>query len=116
MGSAGPPPDGQARARLTGRRHPLDHRDHAEGGDGRSSHASDERKYAPANGRKAAISVETGNSEPTRVSFRHLKEADLERGPGLAEKALAPQPAFAGFVIRHYRSYRNWLDSQKKKD
>lgn len=94
----------------------MDYRDHAEGGDGMVSHAANELKYASAGGRKVVIGVETGNSEPQKVSFYHLKEADLERELGLAEKAFAPQPAFAGFVIHHYRTYRNWLDSQKKKD
>lgn len=94
----------------------MDYRDHAEGGDGMISHAANELKYASAGGRKVAIGVETGNSEPQKVSFHHLREADLERELGLAEKAFAPQPAFAGFVIHHYRTYRNWLDRQKKKD
>lgn len=94
----------------------MDYRDHAEGGDGMVSHAANELKYASAGGRKVVIGVETGNSEPQKVSFHHLREADLERELGLAEKAFAPQPAFAGFVIHHYRTYRNWLDRQKKKD
>lgn len=88
----------------------MDYRDHAEGADGIISHAEDEMKYASAAGRKLIIGIETGKSEPQKVSFFHLKEADLERELGLAEKAFAPQPAFSGFVIHHFRTYRQFVE------
>jgi len=94
----------------------MDYRDRAEGRDGIISHAESELKYAAAAGRKVIIGIETGKNEIKKVSFNHLKEADLERELALAEKAFASEPAFAGFVIHHYRTYRNWLGSQAAKN
>lgn len=42
-------------------------------------------------------------------------EADMQRELKLAEKAFRKQPAFAGFAIHHFRSYRKWLDRQRTK-
>ncbi len=94
----------------------MDYRDRAEGRDGIIAHAENELRYAASIGRKVVIGVETGKNEIRKVSFHHLKEEDLERELGLTEKAYAASPAFAGFVIHHYRTYRQWLESQKKKD
>lgn len=93
----------------------MDYRDHAEGRDSIISLAAEELKYAAAKGRKVVIGVDTSPGELDKVSFDHLDEADLERELGLAEKAFAAEPAFAGFAIHHYRSYRNWLDKNRKK-
>jgi hypothetical protein len=90
----------------------MDYRDRAEGRDGIIAHAALELKYAAGIGRKVIIGVETGKNEIRKVSFNHLKAADMERELALAEKAFASEPAFAGFVIHHYRTYRNWLESQ----
>lgn len=94
----------------------MDYRDRAEGRDGIIAHAALELKYAAAIGRKVIIGVETGKNEIKKVSFYHLKAADMERELAAAEKAFAKEPAFAGFVIHHYRTYRNWLESQDIKN
>ncbi|MDD2805891.1 MAG: hypothetical protein PHV33_10070 [Elusimicrobiales bacterium] len=90
----------------------MDYRDRAEGRDGIIAHAASELKYAAGIGRKVIIGVETGKNEIEKVSFYHLKAGDMERELALTEKAFAPEPAFGGFVIHHYRTYRNWLESQ----
>lgn len=94
----------------------MDYRDRAEGRDGIIAHAARELKYGAAIGRKVIIGVETGKNEIKKVSFNHLKLADMERELALAEAAFASEPAFAGFVIHHYRTYRNWLESQIPKN
>lgn len=93
----------------------MDYRDHAEGRDSIISLAAEELKYAAGKGRKVVIGVDTSPGELDKVSFNHLEEADLERELGLAEKAFAAEPAFAGFAIHHYRSYRNWLEKSPEK-
>ncbi len=90
----------------------MDYRDHADGRDGMVRHASNELAYAGRRGRKVMIGVETTPNEIKKVSFNHLTEADMERELAAAEAAFAKKPAFAGFVIHHYRGYRVWLDRQ----
>ncbi|WP_020652838.1 hypothetical protein [Massilia niastensis] len=87
----------------------MDYRDRADGGDGIISHAMDELEYANATGRKVMIGVETLPNTIRKVSFHHLKEADMERELGLTAKSVGAMPAFGGFVIHHYQSYRKWL-------
>lgn len=87
----------------------MDYRDHAEGRDGILAHAGDEMDYADAHGKQVVIGVEVTPAEPAKVSFHHLREADLERELSLVEHAYASRPAFAGFAIHHYRGYRDWL-------
>jgi len=93
----------------------MDYRDHAEGGDGIVRHALNEMEYAAKRGRKVVIGVEVTPNEIQKVSFDHLAEADMQRELKLAEKAFRKQPAFAGFAIHHFRSYRKWLDRQRTK-
>lgn len=91
----------------------MDYRDRAEGGDGIVSHALDELAYGAKIGRPVLIGVETTPNEIQKVSFNHLKEADMERELGKAAQAFRTQAAFGGFVIHHYRGYRRWLEGQK---
>jgi len=90
----------------------MDYRDHAAGRDGLIALASAELAYAAKAGRRVEIGVETSKSEPQKVSFHHLKEADLERELAAAEAVFAKEPAFGGFVIHHLGSYRSWLRDQ----
>lgn len=91
----------------------MDYRNRAEGRDGIIAHAENELRYAAAAGRKVVVGVETKKNELAKVTFFGLAEADLERELGIAEKAFSASPAFGGFVLHHYRSYRNWLDGQR---
>jgi len=93
----------------------MAYRDRAEGRDSIISHSSTELAYGAKLGRGVLIGVETTPNDIKKVSFNHLGEAGLERELALAESAFAKEPAFAGFVIHHYRGYRAWLDGQKKK-
>jgi hypothetical protein len=90
----------------------MDYRNHAEGGDGIISHASDSMAIAGRYGKKLVIGVEVGSGELEKVSFQHLSERDLEHELALTEQALGDREAFAGFAIHHYRAYRDWLDLQ----
>lgn len=94
----------------------MAYRDRAEGRDGMISHAASEVEYAGKTGRTVLIGVETKQNEIKKVSFYGRTEKELERELGSAENYFGGQPAFAGFVIHHYRSYRNWLESQTPKN
>ncbi len=87
----------------------MDYRDRAEGGDGIVSHAMDELHYGGAIGRKVMIGVETLPNAIRKVSFHHLTEADMERELGKTRAAVGAMPAYGGFVVHHYGSYRRWL-------
>jgi len=87
----------------------MDYRDHALGADGIVSHAMDELAYADKLGKPVLIGVETLPNAIRKVSFEHLREADMERELGLAAKAVGGTKPFGGFVIHHYGQYRKWL-------
>ena len=87
----------------------MDYRDRAEGGDGIVSHAMDELQYGETIGRRVLIGVETMPNAIKKVSFHHLREADLERELGETRDAVGRMPSFGGFVVHHYGSYRKWL-------
>ena len=87
----------------------MDYRDRAAGGDGIVSHAMDELVYAEQAGKTVLIGVETLPNAIKKVSFHHLKEADMERELGLTEQSVGAMKPFGGFVIHHYGSYRRWL-------
>lgn len=87
----------------------MDYRDRAEGGDGIVSHAMDELEYGGAIGRKVMIGVETLPNAISKVSFHHLKEDDMERELAKTRAAVGAMPAYGGFVVHHYGSYRRWL-------
>jgi len=90
----------------------MDYRDRAAGGDGIISHAMDEMNYAQSIGRKLWVGVETMPNSIKKVSFEHLGEADMERELAAAQQGFAPSPAFLGFAVHHYGSYRKWLSRQ----
>ncbi|QNB00847.1 hypothetical protein [Massilia sp. Se16.2.3] len=87
----------------------MDYRDHALGGDGIVSHAMDELAYADKVGKRVLIGVETLPNSIKKVSFEHLKEADMERELGLTAQQVGAMKPFGGFVIHHYGQYRRWL-------
>ncbi len=90
----------------------MDYRDHADGPDGIIRHASTELAYAQSIGRKVVIGVEVSPNELAKVTFNRRSEAQFERELERVERAYAGNPAFAGFAIHHYRSYRTWLGAQ----
>ena len=87
----------------------MDYRNRAEGPDGILSHASEELAYARQIGKPVLIGIETAPNELKKITFHHLREADLERELGTAQRALDGEPAFGGFVLHHYGSYRPWV-------
>lgn len=87
----------------------MDYRDRAGGQDGIISHAEDELKYAEKIGKTVMIGIETSPNDIQKVSFDHLKEADMERELGLAHAAMAPSKAYGGFVLHHFKAYQRWL-------
>jgi hypothetical protein len=87
----------------------MDYRDHAHGPDGILSHASDELEYARKIGKRVMLGVETSPSEIRKLSFNHMTPAEMARELHLVKQTLSGQPAFAGFVLHHYGSYRHWL-------
>lgn len=93
----------------------MDYRDRAGGDDGMIRHAALELEYGAASGKKVLIGVEVTPNEVKKVSFSGMTEEAMEGELALAEEAFAKSPAFAGFVIHHYDSYRLWLEGQAKK-
>jgi len=87
----------------------MDYRDHAAGGDGLIGHAQDELDYGSHIGKPVVIGIETAPNEIRKVSFNHLREADLERELGATARAVGRMPAFGGFAVHHYAAYRRWL-------
>ncbi|MES2900665.1 MAG: hypothetical protein V4723_13135 [Pseudomonadota bacterium] len=92
----------------------MAYRDRAEGGDGIIAHAEKELAYGKAIGRSVMVGIETTPNEIQKVSFDHLKEADMERELGIAERSFRGRNAFAGFVFHHYRGYRRWLERPRR--
>jgi hypothetical protein len=90
----------------------MDYRNEAEGNDGIIDHAEAEMAYAARSGRKLVIGLELTASEPRKITFDHLTEADLAREMRLTERALGDNPAFGGFVLHHYRRYVEWVRRQ----
>lgn len=90
----------------------MDYRDHAQGPDGIIAHAASELAYARDHGRTVVVGVEVTRNEVKKVTFSHRTETELERELKLAERAFRRNPAFGGFALHHYRSYRLWLEQQ----
>jgi len=87
----------------------MDYRDHAHGPDGILSHANDELAYARKIGKRVMLGVETSPSEIRKLSFNHMTPAQMADELNLVRQAVSDNPAFAGFVVHHYGSYRRWL-------
>lgn len=87
----------------------MDYRDHAHGPDGILSHAENELAYGRRIGKKVWLGIETSPSEIRKLSFDHLSPAQMENELRLVQEALTDEPAWGGFVIHHYSSYRRWL-------
>lgn len=88
----------------------MDYRTTALGPDGLIANAASELEYARRKGKRVVIGVEvTPNDNEPGTSFSNVREAAMERELALVEQAFAGNPAFAGFAIHHYRSYRDWL-------
>ncbi|PKM97651.1 MAG: hypothetical protein CVU79_07385 [Elusimicrobia bacterium HGW-Elusimicrobia-3] len=90
----------------------MAYRDRAAGRDGIIALSASELAYAGSLGKRLAVGVEVTPNEVKKISFSRLAEADLERELALAGEAFAREPAFSGFVLHHYESYRAWLDAQ----
>jgi hypothetical protein len=94
----------------------MDYRNQAEGRDGIIAHAANEMRHAADVGKKVVIGLELGPSEPSKVTFRHLREADLARAIDQTTRAYVDSPAFAGFALHHYQRYVEWVDTQRARD
>ena len=92
----------------------MDYRDHAEGPDGILSHASHELDYARKIGKRVMLGVETSPSDIRKLSFNHMTPSQMTHELDLVSQELSDHPAFAGFVVHHYGSYRTWLTQSNK--
>ncbi len=91
----------------------MDYRNRAEGRDGIVAHAANEIAYAGRIGKRVVIGLELGRSEPAKVTFNHLRAADLRREMAATAAAHGGADAFAGFALHHYGAYREWLEAQR---
>jgi hypothetical protein len=90
----------------------MDYRDHAAGGDGLVSHALDELEYGERIGKPVVIGIETAPNALRKVSFHHLREADMERELAATTRAVGGMRAFGGYALHHYAAYRSWLGAR----
>lgn len=88
----------------------MDYRDKAEGRDGIIQHAKDEVDWATANGKRVIIGVDTGDSEPSKVTFQQEGKRVLEEELAKTEKAFAGDRGFAGFAIHHLETWMKLKD------
>jgi len=94
----------------------MNYRDRAEGRDGMIEHAASELAYAGKLGKLLAIGVEVTPNEVAKVTFDELSEEYMEGELAKAEAVFSASPAFDGFVIHHYESYRDWLRARGGKE
>lgn len=87
----------------------MDYRNVADGDDGIIAHAAGEMEIARRLGKRVIIGVETGNGELPKTTFRDRTPVDMERELAATEDAFRENPAFAGFAIHHYGTYRSLL-------
>jgi hypothetical protein len=87
----------------------MDYRNEAEGDDGIIAHAMGEVAYAAGRGKRVVVGLETGDTEPAKLTFRHRGPAVLAREMGKVEAAFARQPAFAGFALHHLGTWMELL-------
>jgi len=92
----------------------MDYRNVARGSDGIIAHATLEMDIAAHLGRPVVIGLETGAGELAKVSFDTLSPRDLAAAMAQTEAAFRGNPAFAGFAIHHYRSWKDWLERHRK--
>lgn len=85
----------------------MDYRNRAEGPDGIIAHARDAVAYGSAHGKAVILGLETGEAEPTKVTFRLRGAKALTQEMATTERAFAHKNAFAGFAIHHLRT---WLE------
>lgn len=88
----------------------MNYRNRADGPDGLLAHAERELAYGQRIGKPVLLGVETAPNEIAKLTFDGLTPVRMSQVLGEVERALAGQPAFGGFVIHHYGSYRRWLE------
>ena len=94
----------------------MDYRNQAQGPDGILSHAQDELAYGRRIGKPVWLGVETLPTDIRKLSFFYTSPGHMTRQLDQVRRALATEPAFGGFVVHHYGSYRDWLEKHSTKD
>lgn len=92
----------------------MNYRDRAGGKDGMIEHASSELAYAAKLGKLLGIGVEVTSNEIGKVTFYGETDEEMEAELGKAAAVFSKSPAFGGFVIHHYESYRARPGSAEK--
>jgi hypothetical protein len=90
----------------------MDYRHRVEGRDGMIEHVRTELDYARRRGKQVVVGVEVSPNELAKVTFAGKSRAQFEQALEQTADAYRDNPAFAGFAIHHYRSYRAWLERQ----
>lgn len=93
----------------------MDYRNRAAGPDGMIALVRREMAYAARVRKPLVIGVEVSPAKPDKVTFARLAEADLERELAAVEEAYRGHPAFAGFVLHHFQTYRDWLTPRPRR-
>ena len=91
----------------------MDYRHRATGRDSILSQAASEIAYADRVGKKVVIGLQVSPDELEKVTFDQVGPKVFEQALDTVERALRDDPSFAGFVIHHYRTYRNWIERNR---
>lgn len=93
----------------------MAYRDRAAGSDGIVRHVTDELEYARRSGGDVFVGVETKSGDLDKVTFHEETPAEMEEELKEAAEQLRTYDGFAGFVIHHYGSYRDWLRTRGRR-
>lgn len=93
----------------------MAYRDRAAGRDGIVRHVTDELEYAQRSGGKVFVGLETKSGDLDKVTFHEETPAEMEKELRETEEQLHTYAGFAGFVIHHYGSYRDWLRARGRR-
>lgn len=92
----------------------MDYRNSAQGSDGIIALAADELAYADRTGKTVVVGVETGLTEPRKVTFYGMTLTAMEEQLKIAETEFSSHPSFSGFAIHHLGSYLLMTDSKPR--
>ena len=95
----------------------MAYRDCAVGPDCIIEHVANELAYAESVSKTIVIGVETNcGQDPEKITFCEEGEEVMEQELGLTEAFYRSSPAFDGFAIHYYRSYRDmvWRSAEEK--
>ena len=87
----------------------MDYRNRAQGGDGIISHGRDEIDYGRKIGKPVWLGLEFSPNSMAKLTFDGRTPSEAANEIRQVVQAFDRDPGFAGVVIHHYGTYRQWL-------